>query len=93
MRKIRTTFGDDAVTDRTEQKRFKKFCSRDLSLIDEARSGKPKVINNDDLKQLVETDSSTTCLELTEKFNVTDERIHLHFHQLGDTWKKQMGPH
>lgn len=86
-RKICTAFGDDAVSDRTAQKWFKKFSSGDLSLTDEARSGRPKIINNEDIQQVVEANSRTTCLELAERFNVSDETIRLHLHQLGKTWK------
>jgi [histone H3]-lysine36 N-dimethyltransferase SETMAR len=86
-RKICTAFGDDAVSDRTAQKWFKKFSSGDFSLIDEARSGRPKIINNEDIKEVVEANSSTTCLELAERFNVSDETIRLHLHQLGKKWK------
>lgn len=85
--KICTAFGDDVVSDRTAQKWFKKFSSGDFNLNDEARSGRPKIINNEDLQQVVEANSSTTCLELAERFNVSDETIRLHLHQLGKTWK------
>ncbi|GJQ67522.1 hypothetical protein Trydic_g8334 [Trypoxylus dichotomus] len=34
-------------------------------------SGRPKIISNEDLKQVVETNSSTTCVELAENFNMS----------------------
>ncbi|GJQ76476.1 hypothetical protein Trydic_g2188 [Trypoxylus dichotomus] len=66
---------------------FKKFSSEDLSLTGEAESRRSKIINKENLKQAVETNSSATCLELAERFNVSDETIHLRLHQLGKTWK------
>ncbi|GJQ75677.1 hypothetical protein Trydic_g17751 [Trypoxylus dichotomus] len=83
--KICTAFGDDAVSDGTIQKWFKTFSLGDLRLTDEAHSGRPKI--NEDLKQVVEENSSSTCLELAERLNVSDETIRLHLHQLGKTWK------
>ncbi|GJQ76136.1 hypothetical protein Trydic_g1884 [Trypoxylus dichotomus] len=74
--------GDDAVSDR-----FKKFSSGDISLTDEGRSWRPKIIITTDLKEIVETNSSTTHLELAERFSVIDETIRFHFHQLEKIWK------
>lgn len=86
-RKICIAFGDDVVSRRTAQKWFQKFSRGDFILIDKARSGRPKIINNQNLKVAVERNSSTTCLELAETFNVNDETIRLHLHQLGKKWK------
>ncbi|GJQ84943.1 hypothetical protein Trydic_g544 [Trypoxylus dichotomus] len=60
-RKIRTAFGNDAVSDRTTQKSSKKLSSGAFSLTNEARSA-----------ENVEANSSTTCLELAEAFNMSD---------------------
>ncbi|GJQ76339.1 hypothetical protein Trydic_g2061 [Trypoxylus dichotomus] len=74
-----TAFADDAVSvavsDRTAQKWFNKFSSGDLSCTDETRTGKPKIINNKDIKQTVEANFSTRCLELAERFSMIDEII------------------
>lgn len=87
VQKIRTAFGNDAISDRTIQKWFKKLSSGDLRLIDETRSGRPKIINNEDLEQVVQTNFTTTCLELEERSSVYDGKIRLHLHQLGNMWK------
>ncbi|CAH1994310.1 unnamed protein product [Acanthoscelides obtectus] len=65
----------------------KKFPSGDLSLSDGPRSGRPKIMNNEDLRQVVDANSRTTCQELAEMFRVSPETIRLHLHQLGKTWK------
>ncbi|GJQ74849.1 hypothetical protein Trydic_g21685 [Trypoxylus dichotomus] len=57
------------VSDSTIQKWFKKFSSRDLNLTDEVHSESPQFIDNEDLKQVVEENSSITCLEFPERFN------------------------
>ncbi|GJQ77350.1 hypothetical protein Trydic_g20760 [Trypoxylus dichotomus] len=41
----------------------------DLSLTDEARSTKQKIINNEDFEQTVEPNFSTTCLEVPERLS------------------------
>ena len=51
-------FGDDAVNSRTAQKWFKRFTSGDYSLKYEASFGRPKILENDDIKEVVETNSS-----------------------------------
>ncbi|GJQ82162.1 hypothetical protein Trydic_g5999 [Trypoxylus dichotomus] len=86
-RKRCIAFGYDPVSDQTAQKWFKKFSSGYHSMTGEVRSGRPKIINNEDLKQVGEANSSTTCLELAQRFDVSDERIRLHLHRLGKTLK------
>ncbi|GJQ68215.1 hypothetical protein Trydic_g16843 [Trypoxylus dichotomus] len=61
--------------------------SGDLCLTDKARSKKPKIINNENLKQIEKANSNTTCLELAERFNVNHKIICLRLPQVGDTWK------
>ncbi|GJQ67363.1 hypothetical protein Trydic_g8253 [Trypoxylus dichotomus] len=60
-----------------------------LSLTDEALFGRLKIINNADLKQVVEA----KCLELVEKFNVRDQTIHLYLHQLEKAWELKWAPY
>ncbi|GJQ83524.1 hypothetical protein Trydic_g12992 [Trypoxylus dichotomus] len=73
-------FGYDAFSNRAAQRWYKKFPSADLSLIDELPSGRPKIVSDEDLKEVVKTISSTT-------FNVSDETVRLDLHQLRKTWK------
>jgi len=80
-------FYDDAVSSRTVQKWFKRFTSGDYSLTDETRSGRPKIVENDDIKDVVETNSSATCADPAKMFNLSAECIQLRLHQMGKTWK------
>jgi len=86
-RKICMAFGDHAVSSRTAQKWFKRFTSGNYSLTDEARSGRPKIIENDNIKEAVESNSSATCADLAQMFNLSAECIRLRLHQMGKTWK------
>ena len=47
MRKISVTYGEGAVTDRTCQKQFTKFCARDFLVDDALWSGRPVEVDSD----------------------------------------------
>ena len=85
--KICAAFGEGTIAERTGQKWFKKFSSGNENLEDEPRSGRPSIVNNEDIKLASEQDSSQTCQDLALRFNVSDETICLHKHQLGKCWK------
>ena len=85
--KICAAFGEGTIAERTGQKWFKKFSSGNENLEDEPRSGRPSIKNNKDIKLEIEQDSSQTCQDLAFRFNVSDETICLHLHQLGKCWK------
>ena len=55
-RKINQEFGNDSVNECTVRRRFAKFRFGDFSLEDEPRSDRPTVIQDEDLRTLVETD-------------------------------------
>ncbi|GJQ72462.1 hypothetical protein Trydic_g3537 [Trypoxylus dichotomus] len=77
--KVCTPFGDDTVSNRTAQMWFRQFSSEDLSLTDGARSGRLKIINNKDIEQVLEANSSRTLVQLAEWFNVSETiRLQLH---------------
>ena len=61
-RKINLTFGNDSVNERTFRRWFAIFRSGDFSLEDEPRSGRPTVIQDEDLRTLVGTDPSQTVM-------------------------------
>ena len=54
-RKINQAFGNNIVNERNVRRWFAKFRSEDFCLEDEPRSGRPTVIQNEDLRTLVET--------------------------------------
>lgn len=93
-RKICQAFGKGSVNERTAQFWFSKFSRGDDSLEDAPRPGRPEVIDNEELKAEIELDTKQSCQVLAERFNVSDETIRLHLHQLGRTFKlSQWVPH
>lgn len=70
-RKINQAFGNDSVNERTVQRWFAKFRSGDFSLENEPRSGRPTVIQDADLRTLVETDPSQTVRGMAEELGVS----------------------
>ena len=64
QRKICTTFEEGAVTDRTCQKWFVKFCAGDFSLDDVPRSGRPAEVDNNQIKALIENNKHHTTQEI-----------------------------
>ena len=55
-------FDNDNVNERTARRWFAKFRSGDFSLEDEPRGCRPAVMQDEDLRTLVETDSSQTVM-------------------------------
>ena len=84
---ISKAFGKDSVKERNARNWFQKFSSGDETLEDLPRSGRPTPLNDDDLRNTIETNSNLTCQELATIFKVSDETIRLHLHQLGKRWK------
>lgn len=74
-RKINQAFGNDSVNERTVRRWFAKFRSGDFSLEDEPRSGRPRVIQDEDLRTLVETDPSQTVRGIAEELGVSSHAV------------------
>ena len=82
-RNICMVFREDTLSERTAQKWFKRFASGDASYDDAPRQGRPTIVDDDELMAAIESDSSQTCQQLAERFNVRDETIRLHLHRMG----------
>ena len=82
-RKICRAFGQNTVTEPMHKTGTER--SEVVTLEDQPRSGRPSSLDEEQLKQAIEEDSSLTCQELAERFNVSDETIRRHLHQLGKT--------
>ena len=70
-RNISNAFGEDASSERTVQYWFKKFKSGNTNLDNEERGRPSSIIDNNQLKVLVETNPLTT---VREKWNIYDNR-------------------
>ena len=51
-KKICAVYGEDAMTDRTHEKWFEKFCTRDFSLDNAPESGRPVEVEWDQTETL-----------------------------------------
>lgn len=71
------------VSERTVQRWFKKWKNGVLTLDDEVHTGRPLEINLDQLKEIVDSNPSFTCLDLSLEFNLSEETIRLNLHKLG----------
>ena len=74
-RKINQAFGNDSVTERTRRRGFAEFRFGDFGLEDEPRSGRPAVIQDEDLRTLVETDPSQTVRGMAEELGVSSHAV------------------
>ena len=59
----------------TVRRWFAKFRSRDFSHEDEPRSGRPTVIQDEDLRTLVETDPSQAVRGMVEELDVSSHAV------------------
>ena len=66
QKKICAVYGEGAVTDRTCQKWFAKFCAGDFSLDDAPRSGRPVEVDNDQIETLIENNQRYATQEIAD---------------------------
>ena len=76
-------YGEGAVTDRTCQKWFAKFCAGDFSLDNDTQSGRPVEVDSDQIKTLTENNQLYTTLEIADILKISKSRAENHLHQLG----------
>lgn len=93
-RRICAAFGDGSVSERTAQDWFKRFREGDTSLEDRPRSGRPSVVDDERLRQMVEADQHQTSRELAAILGVSHFTIIEHLHAIGkvsklDQWVPQ----
>ena len=74
-RKFNQAFGNDSVNERTVRRWFAKLGSGDFSLEVEPRSGRPTVIQDEDLRTLVETDPLQIVREMAEELGVSSYAV------------------
>ncbi|CAK9833778.1 Histone-lysine N-methyltransferase SETMAR [Anthophora retusa] len=69
-RNINSAFGEYTINERTVQHWFKKIRSGDENLEDEDDRGRPSLVDNDQLKALVEADPRTTIRQLAQELGL-----------------------
>jgi histone-lysine N-methyltransferase SETMAR len=81
-RNICNVFGTNAVTEGTCQFWFKKFCSGNFNLSNKPHSGRPSMVGEQVLKQMVTENPRQTSQELTERLNADHSTVLDHLHNL-----------
>lgn len=82
-RNINTVWGKDSVNECTVQRWFKKFRSDDFSLEDKEGRGRPSVMEDDQLKTVIESDPMKTSRQVAEELHVNQSTIVRHLDQIG----------
>lgn len=86
-RNINAAFGEDFAKERTIRHWFERFRSGDESLEDEDRGRPPSLLNDDQLKAMVEADPRQTVRELAQHFGVDGSTISRHLNAIGKVKK------
>jgi len=86
-RNINDIFGKDVANERTVRRWFEKFRSGDFDLENEPRGRPETKVDNDELKVVVEADTSQTTRELAARFDVTIPTILNHLKQINKVKK------
>ena len=84
---INRAFGHETTSVRTAQVWFKRFREGDDDLEDKEGRGRPRLIDDDDLRQVIEADPRTTEPELAKHFNVGISTIGDHLRYIGKVKK------
>ena len=90
-RKICHVYGENAVTERVCQKWFARFRKGNFSVRDAPRSGRPKMIDSDQMKAVVEQDCRLTTREIADILKISKSSVENELHKLGyvsklDVW-------
>lgn len=86
-RNISRAFGKDSANERTVRRWFEKFRNGDVSLENEARGRPESLVDDDQLKALVEAQPRTTVQELAKDLNVSIATVSRHLNSIGKVKK------
>uniref|UniRef100_A0A0N5BU43 HTH_48 domain-containing protein n=1 Tax=Strongyloides papillosus TaxID=174720 RepID=A0A0N5BU43_STREA len=84
---INGTFGEDLVSLSTVKRWFRKFKEGSENLENEERGSPGSVLDNDELRKVVEANPRTTVRELAEELNVSKSTISNHLKEIEKTKK------
>lgn len=82
-RKLNSVYGENSVSERTCQKWVKRFRSGDFSLSDATRSGRPKEVDSEAVRALIESNPRQNVRELAERLAVSKSTIQVELRKLG----------
>jgi len=80
-------YGDDAPSQATAYRWFKRFKSSDFDMEDKQRSGRPSKLNDEELKKIVEEEPKTSVRELALKLQEPQTTVYRHLVKLGKVSK------
>ncbi|PIC33383.1 hypothetical protein B9Z55_013382 [Caenorhabditis nigoni] len=83
FRTLSEVFGDEALSKTQVWQWFKRFKSGDESLEDHDHGHQPQSVDNEILKQVVESDPTQTTRELAVQFQCSHTTIETHLHSIG----------
>ena len=75
--------GVNCLTERMCQNLFTKFRSGDFSLKDDQCSGRPSEVDDDIMKDIIESNRQITLREIVKQLNVSHTTIENHVRRLG----------
>jgi len=83
-KEICVVYGEDAVSERVCRNWFAKFRADDTTCEDRERSGRPLVVDDDQIKSLIESNPHVyTTREIVEIIDVSQKIVVNHLHTLG----------
>jgi len=82
-KKICAVYGESAVSEHVCQNWFAKFRADDTTCEDRKRSSRPLVVDDDQIKSLIENNPHYTTREIAEIIDVSQKTVVNHLHILG----------
>jgi len=74
--------GEDTIAERTAQKWFKRFKNHDMDIEDNPRSGRPTIVDHEQLQAAVEENPGSSTQELADELGPSQSTIWRHIRML-----------
>lgn len=85
--RLKSIYDDNSLSVAQCYRWYERFRNGNRSLEDNPKSGRPSLVDNQILRQLVESDPRKSCEELAHKMSVDRETIRDHLHQIGKSFR------
>lgn len=85
--KIKKLYGKKGLSESQCKEWFSRFRNGDKSLQNLPKSGRPSILDNDTLRQLVESDPKQTAAEMAVTLRCGEQTIRDHLHNLGKSYR------